>query len=515
MSPASSLLYPLLSMIISAALALSVWYWLGRPLPLAEPPVTSSLRCLSYTHFREGQSPFDADTAERLVTAHIEEDLRLLSGITSCIRLYATLGMEPVLRIAGKYGIQVLLGAWVSRDEAATRREIETLVKLADSHPQTIRAVLVGNEALLRHEIEADRLAELIEEVRHRVDQPVSYADVWEFQLRYPQVAEASDFVTIHILPYWEDEPVAIDDAVEHTRRIRQQLVERFPDKPVLIGETGWPTLGRMREGALPSRVNAARYIRGFAAAAHSEAWDYNFIEAFDQPWKRSLEGAVGGYWGLFDTARHDKLLLKGEVSNHPRWLGFGMAAIALCCLIVPLLRPPLKVAPLLALVAAGWTLQLEQLLPIVRNGLETAGALLLLAITLAASLAGLARLAGRPFAPRPEAHVLLGLGAVACVFSLWLTFDPRYRDFFVAGFIAPTLLQLLSLRTPKPVVREGREEIAIGLLLSLLAIVIAVSETWLNHQAIVWSLVSLTLGSALAHRGLQATRRLGSQPVN
>ena len=38
---------------------------------------------------------------------------------------------------------------------------------------------------------------------------PVTYADVWEFWLRYRDVYEAVDFVTIHILPYWEDFPIS------------------------------------------------------------------------------------------------------------------------------------------------------------------------------------------------------------------------------------------------------------------------------------------------------------------
>ena len=34
---------------------------------------------------------------------------------------------------------------------------------------------------------------------------PVTYADVWEYWLRNREVYDAVDFVTIHILPYWED----------------------------------------------------------------------------------------------------------------------------------------------------------------------------------------------------------------------------------------------------------------------------------------------------------------------
>ena len=75
-----------------------------------------------------------------------------------------------------------------------------------------------------------------------------------------------------------------------------------------------------MREGALPSRVNQARFMRGFVALAEQEKWHYNLIEAFDQPWKRAKEGAVGGYWGLYDTDRANKTVFSGPVSNFPNW---------------------------------------------------------------------------------------------------------------------------------------------------------------------------------------------------
>ena len=44
--------------------------------------------------------------------------------------------------------------------------------------------------------------------------------------------------------------------------------------------------------------------LSGVVAAAKQEGWKVNLIEAFDQPWKRLLEGTVGGYWGLFGDRR-------------------------------------------------------------------------------------------------------------------------------------------------------------------------------------------------------------------
>ena len=57
-----------------------------------------------------------------------------------------------------------------------------------------------------------------------------------------------------------------------------------------------------MRAGALPSPSNQARVIHEVIALAKRGKFRVNVIEAFDQPWKRRLEGTVGGHWGLFDA---------------------------------------------------------------------------------------------------------------------------------------------------------------------------------------------------------------------
>src|SRR5690606_30756330 len=105
---------------------------------------------------------------------------------------------------------------------------------------------------------------------------------------------------------------------------------------PVVIGETGWPSAGRQREGAIPSRVNQARYVREFLALAERRGWQYNFIEAVDQPWKRWLEGTVGGHWGMLDTSLAPKFPLTGPIAERESfwpvlvWAGMGAALLLL-----------------------------------------------------------------------------------------------------------------------------------------------------------------------------------------
>ena len=170
---------------------------------------------------------------------------------------------------------------------------------------------------------------------RRRLPVPVTYADVWEFWLRYREIYDAVDFVTIHILPYWEDFPIRAKYAAAHVESIRKRMAVAFPGKEILIGETGWPSAGRMRDGALPSRTNQARVVSEILDLAKRENFRVNLIEAYDQPWKRQLEGTVGGYWGLFDSVQRALKYPPGDaISNYPMWklqMGGGMA---LCVLV-------------------------------------------------------------------------------------------------------------------------------------------------------------------------------------
>ncbi len=159
-------------------------------------------------------------------------------------------------------------------------------------------------------------LAATIRSVKSQVTVPVTYADVWEYWLRNREVYEAVDFVTIHILPYWEDFPIRAKYAAAHVDSIRQRMAVAFPGKEILIGETGWPSEGRMREGALPSRTNQARVVSEILGLAKQENFRVNLIEAYDQPWKRQLEGTVGGYWGLIDSVQRALKYPPGEADQ-------------------------------------------------------------------------------------------------------------------------------------------------------------------------------------------------------
>lgn len=259
----------LLSFLVAAVALAGLWYGLGKPviLPDAATP-THKLQCASYSPFDKDQSPFDQPFVLR--PERMDADLALLATRFHCVRTYSMTGLEAIPELARKHGLKLMLGAWVNSNLVDTQKEIDALIKAANANPDVVQSVIVGNEALLRKEVTGEQLAGLIGQVKAQVKQPVTYADVWEFWLRHPEVAPAVDFLTIHLLPYWEDEPAGIDQALRRVAEVRQVFGNRFAPKEIFIGETGWPSEGRQRETAVPSRVNEAKFIRGFVAMALS-----------------------------------------------------------------------------------------------------------------------------------------------------------------------------------------------------------------------------------------------------
>jgi exo-beta-1,3-glucanase (GH17 family) len=492
---------------ILAILAIAgFWLWRAAPVPMPDAP-GGRFACVSYAPFRGEQTPFDPTLV--IPRAQIEEDLTHLKTESDCVRIYAVnQGLDQVLPIAEKLGMKVLMGLWIGREPKDNEVQIARGIELAKAHPGTIKGIIVGNEVLLRQEQPASVLESLLKRVKAETGLPVTYADVWEFWLRHPELADDVDFVTIHILPYWEDDPVPAADGVLHIDTILRMVEAEMPGKTVYIGETGYPSAGKQRERALPGLVEQASFIRGFLAYAHERGLDYNVIEAFDQPWKRALEGTVGGYWGVFSEGRTSKFPLTGPVARMGApwpwlagtialgivlwWPARGAASRTLAALAGPLLAGAAALAVVLHIDHAGFAAwywhewALEAFLMLV----SILVALLALPRILAGTRAEIASAdeslawLRRPWKRLPDATLALGvlqLLAIAggAVVALGLDFDQRYRDYPIWAFAVPAVaFVLLQLRsgglTAMPQIPI---ELCFATLLALSAVFIALNE--------------------------------------
>jgi exo-beta-1,3-glucanase (GH17 family) len=315
----------LLAFAVVTALNLLWWWWPDRPVEITGW-TSAPLQSVSFAPYRPGQSPL---TRSFPTADQIDQDLKRLQGKVRAVRTYSTgENLEAVPQRAGKYGLKVWHGAWLNDNDKENLEQVNLLIDHANKYPDTIERVIVGNEVLLRKDLTVNQLRAYIRLVKSRVKQPVTYADVWEFWLRNPSLADQVDFITVHLLPYWEDEPIGLERREadgqlrieKHLLDIYRKVQQRFPGKKIVIGETGWPSDGRMRSDARPGRVEQVKYFSIFRTIAEREKFDYNVVEAFDQYWKARQEGTVGAAWGLLDAYRHDKFELGKPVVAEPHW---------------------------------------------------------------------------------------------------------------------------------------------------------------------------------------------------
>ncbi|MDE2515632.1 MAG: glycoside hydrolase [Rhodospirillales bacterium] len=415
---------------LAGAVLLLLAFW-ARGHAVFVPPMrsTAPIESLSYAPFRPGQSPLAP--ARWPSRAQVAADLALLAGKTRAIRTYGAIGGAYDLpALARAAGLHVWQGIWLSADAAANAREIAAGIALARAHPHTITRVIVGNEVLLRGDLTEPALAAMLDRVRAAVRQPVAYADVWEFWAKNPALAAHVDQMMVHVLPYWENHPVPADRAVAHIARVLARMAQEFPGKPIVLGETGWPSRGHWRGAAAPGRVAQTRFLRAFldrAAAAH---WDYNIIEAFDQHWKVATEGSVGTAWGLWSADRHAKFSRTGPVARDPDWPLHAALALALAALLAAFWDRPAGDRShgrrvLLACAAGGLLVAADQALA----ALAFTPARLALAALALAGQAGLAITLGRAQARRLHAWLALAFLVLALAVSVPVALWPRYRD--------------------------------------------------------------------------------------
>ncbi|MGE4481296.1 glycosyl hydrolase family 17 protein [Acidocella sp.] len=481
---------------------------------------------LSYAPYQAWQTPMDKSFP---TPAQIARDMKLIKGEADGIRTYSSIeGTLPetmarieagtdIVGLAKKAGLKVWLGIWLSSNPADNRKEMAAGIAEANAYPDTVTRVVVGNEVLLRRDLSVEDLIKDIDYVHARVKQPVAYADVTDFWAQFPQVAPHVNIVMIHFLPYWENKPLSVDGALAEIGATTETFKKMFPGKQISIGETGWPSRGRWRGPAAPSRVNEAVFLRRFVALADKEGVDYNLIEAFDQNWKYEDEGVAGANWGIWNANRVQKFPLNGPVVEHPAWPWYaGLGALGGCLLFASVGFRNMRLAVPAFALGSGFALACMGTLPLLYDRWLRLDALVNLPLQAVLAFAAIRRadafLAARPpAATRNGAEILARLrrgrfwfdyGSLwflflvsAAVFEALLVFDGRYRDAPMSVFIVAVMASVLRLWTrDRPAL--GWEEVLSGTALAALALADLVIEGPQNLEFIMWNIAALVLAA-------------------
>lgn len=249
---------------------------------------------MCFSPYLEGQQP-----GSQIGEAQIRARLAIVQPHTRWVRSFScTDGHEQTPRIAHEMGLKTLVGAWLGTDAEINERELQGVIAVARAGHADI--VAVGNEVLLREDLDEDALIAAIERVRQALPGvPVGYVDAYFLFEKHPRVTAACDVVMTNCYPFWEGCPR--EQALPYMQAMLSRTRVVAPGKRVLISETGWPDRGSPFHGAVPGHEAAMQYFVDTAAWAEREGVEWFHFAAFDEAWKVGAEGDVGACWGLWD----------------------------------------------------------------------------------------------------------------------------------------------------------------------------------------------------------------------
>ena len=251
---------------------------------------------LSFSPYLEGQDPSEKSLISQ---EQIADRLEIIRPYTKWVRTFsASYGNEEVPRIAHEKGLKTLVGAWIDDDLENNEKEINNVIEIAKQGYADI--IAVGNEVLLREDLEVEELIAYIKRVKEAVPHvQVGYVDAYYMYVNYPEIIDACDVLLANCYPFWEY--CALDISVSYMKEMYALVKKHAKGKPIMISETGWPTKGEQYGGAIPSFKNAMRYFISTYEWAQEENIDIFYFSSFDEVWKMNHEGEYGAYWGLWD----------------------------------------------------------------------------------------------------------------------------------------------------------------------------------------------------------------------
>lgn len=251
---------------------------------------------LSFSPYLEGQDPGEKSF---ITEKQIAERLEVIRPYTHWVRTFSTTnGNDQIPRIAHEKGLKTFVGAWLDSDLENNEKEIENIIRLGQAGHADL--IAIGNEVLLRDDLEVEQLIEYIRRVKKAVPNvQVGYVDAYYMYVNFPEIVDEVDVLFANCYPFWEY--CTLEISVEYMKKMYDLVKQAAKGKPVVISETGWPTKGTTYGAAVPSYENAMRYFIHTFEWANKENIHLFYFSSFDEAWKISHEGEYGAYWGLWD----------------------------------------------------------------------------------------------------------------------------------------------------------------------------------------------------------------------
>jgi exo-beta-1,3-glucanase (GH17 family)/cellulose synthase/poly-beta-1,6-N-acetylglucosamine synthase-like glycosyltransferase len=339
--------WPLTLALGSGLINVIVWWLMNWPVVPIMPNAQhfdGKTRGLAYSGYGRFSSPSTVNTqnapdklqatpqtAQRFSPEGGGHSARLLAYTTQ-VRTYGLRDLQQLAADKGFARLRITAGVWLDARQDNNLQELHQVLKLARQHIN-VAAIMLGNETQLLYKLTPAQLAQWFGAARALTRLPLSTAEPWHVWLARPELVELVDFITVHVLPYWEGVPA--EQAVAYALARVNEVKKRYPHKAVVIGEFGWPSAGPTRGGAVPGSIEQAKVLHDFVGQMLQRPEPYFLMEAIDQVWKPSIEGPVGAFWGLMQVDFTPKFDWQASVRARPYWYQPALIAAGVGALLI------------------------------------------------------------------------------------------------------------------------------------------------------------------------------------
>ncbi|KAF9940970.1 hypothetical protein BGZ67_006208 [Mortierella alpina] len=300
----------------------------------------------------------------RVNLGQVIEDIKILSQLTTRIRLYGmacrqTVDVLRAIEYLGLPEMQVILTLWVDHNPVSWQKQSRLFWSLIDNDLETISnnegqgaaagkpttispatsriiGISVGNEVLFRNEGKARSeefvplgvLTGYMSEIRRGLDERAATAalssdaavvSLGRYLGEIPifssdlgrnafQIVDQADWIMSNIHPFFAYTPVQ-EAATWAFANYKTETLPAASGKPAVISEVGWPSgpSSAKMGTAVPSIENLQIFLDSWVCQANKRKVPYYYFEAFDEPWKSSIN-VRESQWGIMTVDRRLKV---------------------------------------------------------------------------------------------------------------------------------------------------------------------------------------------------------------
>jgi len=183
---------------------------------------------ISFSAYLEDQSPGSQISEEQ-----VDARMKILQPYVKWVRSFSCVdGNEHIPKVAHKYGMKTLVGAWLGDDKDKNEIEIENIIKLGKDGYADI--IAVGNEVLLRGDLTEEEIIKYVQKVKNEIPNvPVGYVDAYFEFVNHPLICNVCDVILANCYPFWEGYP--IEHAFSYLKNMYYLAVGAAKGKKVLM----------------------------------------------------------------------------------------------------------------------------------------------------------------------------------------------------------------------------------------------------------------------------------------